>query len=204
MNDKIRFDFGAGESQSKFSDSASIGKFSFVNRCRVGNYFGLGCFSYVADTVIGSYCTFGSRISVGAFSHPTSWLSIHEFQYRDTSKIYGETLCERLTDTPSRLTTSVGSDVWIGDNVVVLSGVSVGDGVVIGAGSVVTKDVPDFAIVVGNPARVVRYRFSPEIISKLKALSWWSLPMCRLEGIVFSDVESAIRNLEARNAGEQD
>lgn len=192
------FSVGAGEAQSSFAGGASIGKWSYVNRCHVGRYFGLGCFSYVSDAVIGSYCTFGSRCSVGAFSHPTGWLSVHEFQYRDTTEIYGHSIATFIDGRVRRKITQIGSDVWIGDNAVVLTGVTVGNGVVIGAGSVVTKDVPDFAIVVGNPARIVRYRFSPEIIERIGVLKWWNFPMSFFEGIDFSDISTALTELERR------
>jgi acetyltransferase-like isoleucine patch superfamily enzyme len=70
-------------------------------------------------------------------------------------------------------TTVIGHDVWIGLGATILSGVLVGDGAVIGAGAVVSKSVPAYAIVVGNPAEVVRYRFGPEVRSRLLALGWW-------------------------------
>ncbi|RUU54042.1 CatB-related O-acetyltransferase [Mesorhizobium sp. M2C.T.Ca.TU.002.02.1.1] len=68
---------------------------------------------------------------------------------------------------------TVGNDVWIGNGAMILPGIKIGDGVIVGAGSVVTKDVPPYAIVGGSPARLIRYRFSEEIISKLLAIQWW-------------------------------
>ena len=67
----------------------------------------------------------------------------------------------------------VGNDVWIGHGVTILSGVTIGDGAVIGACSVVSKNIPPYAIAYGNPIRVVRYRFSKEIIEKLLKIAWW-------------------------------
>jgi len=68
----------------------------------------------------------------------------------------------------------IGNDVFVGHNVTILPGVNkIGDGALIGAGSVVTRDVPDFAIVVGNPAKIIRYRFSKETQLKIKASKWW-------------------------------
>ncbi|MEY8675294.1 CatB-related O-acetyltransferase [Thomasclavelia cocleata] len=72
---------------------------------------------------------------------------------------------------------SIGNDVWIGANSCILSGVCIGNGAVIGAGSVVTKNVLDYAIVAGNPARVIKYRFSQEVIQLLNDLCWWDLPI---------------------------
>lgn len=70
----------------------------------------------------------------------------------------------------------IGNDVWIGHGVIILSGVTLGDGCVVGAGAVVAKDVPPYAVAVGNPARVVKYRFDQETIDTLRKTEWWSLP----------------------------
>lgn len=67
----------------------------------------------------------------------------------------------------------IGHDVWIGNDCTIMSGIHIGNGVVIGAGSVVAKDIPPYAIVVGNPAKIIKYRFSEEIIQKLQELKWW-------------------------------
>ena len=68
---------------------------------------------------------------------------------------------------------ALGHDVWIGHGVVVLPGRSVGTGAVVGAGAVVTRDVPPYAVAVGNPTRVVRPRFAPPVAERLLALAWW-------------------------------
>jgi acetyltransferase-like isoleucine patch superfamily enzyme len=68
---------------------------------------------------------------------------------------------------------NIGNDVWVGYGVTIMSGVSIGHGAVLGAETVVAKDVPPYAVVIGNPARISRYRFSPETISQLLAIRWW-------------------------------
>ncbi|TGR67576.1 CatB-related O-acetyltransferase, partial [Mesorhizobium sp. M2D.F.Ca.ET.223.01.1.1] len=68
---------------------------------------------------------------------------------------------------------TVGNDVWIGNGAMILPGVEIGDGAIVGAGAVVTKSVPPYAIVGGSPARLIRYRFPEEIISKLLVIQWW-------------------------------
>jgi len=93
----------------------------------------------------------------------------------------------------------IGNDVWIANDVTIFSGVTIGDGAVIAGQSVVTKDVPPYAVVGGNPAKVLKYRFSPEIIEKLLTLKWWdlSLDIIRKRLLPHSaDMDTMIRVLE--------
>lgn len=177
-----------------------VGDYSCFNRCEVGRYSGMGCFSYVADSSIGRYCTIASRVSIGAFDHPLDWLSVHEFQYRDVSEIYGATLLDGGENLLRRdeLETALGNDVWIGDNVAIRRGIKVGHGAVVGLGAVVTKDVEPYSIVVGNPARPVKSRFTDEQISDLLELEWWTLDLDDLKGINFISIADAISSLKRR------
>ena len=197
----LRLAIGAAVVNVESPGHIQLDKHSVVSRSTVGKYFGIGCFSYVTNTDIGRYCTFGARVSVGAFSHPTNWLSIHEFQYRDTTDMYGDTVIEGGQNVAPKLPrTTIGNDVWIGDNVAVRFGVTIGDGAIIGLGSVVTKDVPPYAIAVGNPARVLRYRFEPDVIAQLLASRWWELDIPDMKGVDFSDVHSALAEIGRRKA----
>lgn len=181
---------------SQVEGNLTIDTASCINRCEIGRYFGMGCFSYAANSQIGKYCTFGARVSLGAFSHPTDWLTIHEFSYRNTTSIYGESIIEGKTNlAPANTETIIGSDVWIGDNASVRCGVSIGHGAIIGLGAIVVSDVPDYAIMVGNPARIMRYRFDSNTIESLLELAWWEYDMHELRGIDFSAVQSSIASL---------
>ena len=193
----IRLGVGAKIMKSNLVDNITIDTHSCINRCDIGQYFGLGCFSYVANTKIGRYCTFGARLSVGAFSHPTNWLSIHEFQYRDTTNIYGTSILKKEVNiAPINSATNIGCDVWIGDNASVRTGVSIGHGAIVGLGAVVLSDVPPYAIVGGNPARIVRYRFTEDIVSMLLIIKWWELDLVDLKGVDFSNVDIAISQIQ--------
>jgi acetyltransferase-like isoleucine patch superfamily enzyme len=77
-------------------------------------------------------------------------------------------------DSASKGPVIIGNDVWVGANAIILSGVKIGDGAIIGAGSVVTKDIPPYAIVGGNPSQIIRYRFSEDRIAKLLKIAWWN------------------------------
>ena len=80
----------------------------------------------------------------------------------------------------SRGSITIGNDVWIAAGAQILSGVHVGDGAIVGAGAIVTRDVAPYSIVAGNPARLVRYRFAPEVIDRISAIQWWNWPEERL------------------------
>ena len=95
--------------------------------------------------------------------------------------IFGGDWLERSADLlpriPSRGDTTIGNDVWIGRDAMIMPGVTVGDGAIIGARAVVAADVPPYAIVVGNPARLIRRRFSDEEIAQLLRIAWWNWPI---------------------------
>ena len=78
----------------------------------------------------------------------------------------------------------IGNDVWIGMNAVIMRGVTVGDGAIVAANSVVTRDVPAFAVVGGVPAKVLRYRFTPEVIADLQEIRWWDWPSSKLKQFI--------------------
>jgi len=165
----------------------------------VGKYFGMNESCFIARATVGAFCSIGARTAINPFNHPTNWLSTHEFQYHpkayDWVAEYKD--FERLERTPDMYEhVTIGNDVWTGHNVNVLSGISVGDGVIIGAGSVVTKDVPPYAIVAGVPATIKRYRFSENIIERLLRVKWWDLKLQELSGLPFKDIERCLPMLE--------
>jgi virginiamycin A acetyltransferase len=117
-----------------------------------------------APVIIGKYCAIAHNLRMRSRNHYTGYINLQcNFQNKQGF--------------PSLYATKgsivIGNNVWIGDNVIILSGVKAGDGAVIGAGSVVTKDVPPYAVAVGNPAKVIKKRFSDEIINSLTKIHWW-------------------------------
>lgn len=141
----------------------------------------IGCHSYMnnggymrSDVFIGRYCSIGRRVTLGAGTHALSGLGTHPMMFNGKGREYTEEEKMLLSVRPPRSRhTIIGNDVWIGDGAVVLPGVRVGTGAVIGANSVVTKDVPDYAVVMGAPARLSRYRFPEEFIPRLLETRWW-------------------------------
>lgn len=129
----------------------------------------MGRYSKIVHTKIGKYCAISWDTTINAISHPYNHLTISAFPYvprvgnfvKKRKQTYKEVI--------------IKNDVWIGANSVIMPGVTIGNGAIIGAGAVVTKDVPDYAIVVGVPAKIVKYRFEEDIIKRLLELKWWDL-----------------------------
>jgi len=120
---------------------------------------------------IGKYCSISSGVTIFLGSeHRVDWVSTYPFPYfwEEARSIKGHPA--------TKGDVVIGNDVWIGYEVTILSGVSIGDGAAIGAHSLVTQDVPPYAIVAGNPARILRYRFDDETIKKLLKIRWWDWP----------------------------
>lgn len=105
--------------------------------------------------------------------HPTNFLSTHPAFYSAGGQT--QLQIKRSTTFKESSPVSIGNDVWIGANSIVMDGVSVGDGAIIGAGAIVTRDVPAYAVAVGSPAKVIKFRFDTTTIDLLKSSQWWNL-----------------------------
>lgn len=129
---------------------------------------------------IGRFCSIGHKVEVVDATHPISLISTSPSFY-DTVNLSvlhlgGTYSAKEFLKTPDgKYSCSIGNDVWIGNNVLIKGGVTIGDGSIIGMGTVVTKDVPPYSVFVGNPGRIVKYRFSPEVIEGLEESQWWLL-----------------------------
>ena len=165
---------------TKIDGISIVSKKSHISRsCQIFQSI-IGRRTYVTNNTsivcakIGSFCSIGHNCSIG--------LAVHTLNKISSSPVFTE------KHNPLRFSfvnedkvvpykpVNIGNDVWIGDRALVMGGVSVGNGAVIGAGAVVTKDVPPYAIVVGVPAKVIRYRFPEDIRAKLEELKWWNMP----------------------------
>lgn len=155
---------------------------------------------------IGRYCSIAPNVTIGDSNHPIDWLSTNPFQYGNSSlfnRYHADQEFEFMQFKTPRSATHIGHDVWIGGNVMILQNVRIGHGAIIAAGSIVTKDVPPYAIVGGVPAKVIRYRFPEDVIAKLLALEWWNYQADSLIGIQFDQVEVAIEQIKEKAAAGQ-
>jgi len=118
---------------------------------------------------IGAFCSIAEEVAIfGGGEHRTDWATTFPLRIAFNDRLAG------IDGHPSsKGATKIGNDVWIGFRSIILSGVTIGDGAVIGAGAVVSRDILPYAIVAGNPARFVRYRFSEDYIKELLDLKWW-------------------------------
>ncbi len=161
------------------------------DRCRfVGAYSYMNGGGYLRDRVlIGRYCSIGRRVSIGAGAHALAALSTSPKLRGTPTRNYR--LDERLMLHPQRAprpVTTIHSDVWIGDGVVIMPGVTLNVGSVIGANAVVTKDVAPYAIMTGVPASQTSTRFSPDIVARLLRSEWWEAPRTALDNLPCANV----------------
>lgn len=158
---------------SEIDKTASIGMASNCIRVKMGRYSYMGFYNSVSDTKIGSFCSIASHCAVGGGKHPKNAVSTSPVFYAGRNSL-GKNFSNISEEENQGV--EIGNDVWIGEAVFINDGIKVGTGAVIGAHSVVTKDVPPYAIVAGAPARILRYRFDEDTIQRLLDSKWWEWP----------------------------
>lgn len=144
------------------------------------NSVNLGKFTYISTntkiqyTTIGKYCCIGPDCKIGLGKHPSNtFVSTHPAFFSSSDQIQVSFSNEDYFNATESIT--IGNDVWIGANTIILDGVKIEDGAIIGAGSVVTKNIPAYAIVAGVPAKIIKYRFNKNEIDRLLDIKWWDL-----------------------------
>ena len=151
-------------SRVHIGSDVEIGEYSYVNKG-----------TYILSGKVGKFCSIGYSVQIGMPEHPTNYLATSPRLYGSVDggdNIFGLPPAWKDYKNPP----TIGNDVWIGSNAIILQGVNVGDGAVVAAGAVVTKDVPPYAIVAGVPAKVIKKRFDSETVEFLLQWKWWDLP----------------------------
>lgn len=148
--------------------------------------YGPLCSHWLVESV-GSFCSFAIGTDVVP-NHPMNLISTHPFlyyaeneginyeDYKDREGFYVPGVKprgQRHKTIGNRLRVNIGNDVWLGENVIITNGSNIGNGVIAGAGAIITKDIPDYAVVVGNPAKIIKYRYTTEQIEALNSIKWW-------------------------------
>jgi virginiamycin A acetyltransferase len=136
--------------------NSNISKDSFI-----GDYTYVGFNCNITKSNVGRYCSIANNVTIGAGEHVIDDISTSSLFYTDAYEILTKKKCV------------IQNDVWIGVNSVIRRGVLIGNGAIVGANSFVNKDVPAYAIVAGNPAKIIKYRFDIDFINLLIASNWW-------------------------------
>ena len=144
-----------------------------INNSELDSYSYLGKNCIIQNASIGKFCSIASDVLIGLGKHPMELTSTSTLFYR-TKNTLGLRLIEKDYDFQEYKNIEIGNDVWIGTRAILMDGIKVGHGAIIAASSVVTKDVPPYAIVAGVPAKVIKYRFSEDKIEKLLITKWWN------------------------------
>lgn len=133
------------------------------------SYSSVRSFRHFDEFFVGNYCSIAPKVTF-LLSGEHNYKHVSTYPFFD--RFNTDTLIYRDTFTKGSII--IGSDVWIGYGATILSGVNIGNGAVIGAEAVITKDVPPYAIVVGNPSKILKYRFTEYQIKELLSIEWWN------------------------------
>lgn len=153
-------------------DHCRINEAYLTGEIAIGRYSslwgpGVDVYALLNPVVIGSFCSIARYVSMQEYNHITDRLSTYFIE----QNVFGGSM---RSDVNSKGGITIGNDVWIGAQCVILSGVTIGDGCVIAANSVVSSDLPPYSIAAGSPAKVIRSRFSEELVAELLTLQWWN------------------------------
>jgi acetyltransferase-like isoleucine patch superfamily enzyme len=182
--------------ESQIGKNVKIYKPSFINKTEIGDYTYISTNANISVTKIGKFCSIGPNLFCGWGIHPTNGISTSPIFY-STRQQNGLSLTNKDKIEERKLIT-IGNDVFIGANVTILDGITIGDGAIIGAGAVVTKDIPDYAIAVGCPIKIIKYRFDDKQISALKRIQWWNFKEENIQDIerMFWNIDEFIRKYD--------
>lgn len=168
----------------------SIFRFAKIKGSTIGDYTYIGNDTDVESADIGKFCSIADHCRVGMGGHTLGFLSTSPLFTEVHNGTKSSWIKQDVVSTDNKRAI-IGNDVWIASHVLINGGVRIGHGAVVGSGAVVVKDVPPYAVVGGVPAKVIRYRFSPEVIELLLELEWWNLDDATLkENIVFFQKEN--------------
>lgn len=156
----------------------------YLHNVQLGDYSYFAKNAQVANTTIGKFCSIGPNFCCGLGLHPTDGISTHPKFYRGEVEEFKPV--------------KIGNDVFIGANVTMLDGVTIGDGAIIGAGAVVSKDIPPYAIAVGCPIEIKRYRLTEKQIAAMERIQWWNWEEEKLKDVqaMFNDIEAFIEKYD--------
>jgi acetyltransferase-like isoleucine patch superfamily enzyme len=164
----------------------------------IGRHSFCGYDCEISYSCIGDFVSIANNVVIGGGRHPMEWVAMSPVFYEGRDSVRTKFATHKRDSTKP---VTIGNDVWIGRSAIILPGVQIGSGAVIGAGAVVTKSVPSYAVVAGNPAKIIRYRFDQSTIKRLLKVCWWNLSddVLRELGQYFNNVEQFLGVIDRIN-----
>lgn len=183
---------------SKVDRKAKVYRKTTIFNSKINKYSYIAKGSSIVYTEIGKFCSIGSGSSIGMGHHTLDKLSTSPI-FTEKKNGTGHSWTNKSKEYPYKKII-IQNDVWIGSRVIIIGGINIGNGAVIAAGSIVTKDVPPYAIVAGIPAKIIKYRFNEDIIQYLQKIEWWNYSeyclKSQLQLFQNSDMKEVIIKLE--------
>jgi phosphonate metabolism protein (transferase hexapeptide repeat family) len=197
---------------SVVKDNVVLKKNVVIDKCEIGNWCKILNNSYLHNTElsdysyvnmnscilrssIGKYCSIASNVYIGPGSHPLNYISTHPFTFL---KDYGnliETDDNSVVEKRDSKSIDIGNDVWIGQGAVIMDNIKIGHGSIVGAHAVVTHDVEPYSIVVGVPAKLIKFRFQTDVIDALLKIQWWDWDRSKIKESVneFKHIDNFVK-----------
>lgn len=185
---------------SKVNKKAKIYRKTTVFNSKIGSYSYLAKGSSLVYAEIGKFCSIGHGSNIGLGHHTLDKLSTSPI-FTEKHNGTGHSWTNQSTEYPYKKVI-IENDVWIGSRVMVMGGVRIENGAVVAAGSIVTKDIPPYAVVAGVPAKIIKFRFDEKTIKYLLQIKWWDYPDNKLKSILHlfqdSNIEKAISEIKLK------
>lgn len=158
--------------KTNLCEAVKIGPYTKLESVSVGRYSYISGHAELNNVEVGSFCSIGPKLINHLGNHPSrTFVSTSPVFYMPDAPIPSFATVETFPSYGGKV--KIGNDVWIGSEVLLMDGVTIGNGAIVAARSVVSRDVPPYAIVGGVPAKLIRYRFDEETIQQLEAFQWW-------------------------------
>ena len=173
LSNEVYLHEGAEISNNRFGRYVEIGAGSRIQSSFLDDYSYCDRYADIAYSRIGKFANIAAFARINPSQHPYERASLHHFMYRSSYYWPGEADEAEIFAWRQSLGCEVGHDTWIGHGAIIQKKVKIGNGAIVASGAVVTKDVPDYAIVAGVPANFLKWRHPERIAARLTALAWW-------------------------------
>jgi acetyltransferase-like isoleucine patch superfamily enzyme len=168
----VKFYFISIIKNTKFTKHIVISSNCEIINSEIDDFTYVSSNTKIINSKIGKFCSIASGVKINLPMHPvTNNISTHPFFYSDKYEKFNKIKSTKFIEFSK---VDIGNDVWIGENVIILSGIKIGNGAILAAGAVVTKDIPNYAVAAGIPAKIIKMRFDTSEIQILQNAQWWN------------------------------